>query len=229
MKIFGQQYSLSEVAETLIKGAATIVPIAGSLASVYGDWQNKNQIANVIDILTKHEESLKILEDKINNIYIESELYLCDTIQTILKGQNEIIEPKRMLYATYLTACCLSTNENCKIKGELLDIVSRINNVHLTILDHLESGKPHTNKFNNVFHITSGVNRDGSKLEQNEVETHLEYLISLGLVIKIDIKGIGSVLSTIGFKKDIPHFIGTKDIFYRSNLGNELIRFLLTK
>lgn len=57
-------------------------------------------------------------------------------------------------------------------------------------------------------------------------ETELDYLVSLGLVSKIDVEGISKMLATLGFAKDVDNFIGRENIYYRTSLGNNLINFL---
>ena len=83
MKIKEIDITPLELTKSIVKGVIPIVPllwgdasgvasgIAGGIASVYGDWQNKVQFANVLDILTKHEQQLIEFKEFINNMYIE--------------------------------------------------------------------------------------------------------------------------------------------------------------
>ncbi len=227
MKINGRDISALELAESIVKGVIATIPYAGGLASIYGDWQNKVQFTNVLDILTKHEQLLLEFKEFINNMYVESDRYTYDTIQTVLKGQNELDDNKRTLYAKYLTSCCLSQNVDEEYHGTILDIISRMNNIDFIILKYIDKYAPHFKPSGSIDMTRIYVNHEvGSEYNNYEIETRIDYLVSLSLARRIDIENIGKALSSIGFEKDVPHFVGTQDVFYRSNLGNQIVDFM---
>lgn len=78
----------------------------------------------------------------------------------------------------------------------------------------------------NLDYLTSTINHEGYNIISFRVERELDYLISLSLISKIDVKGIGKLLAALGFDKDLPNFIGSNDVYYRTNMGNSIIAFL---
>lgn len=223
MKIFKQEYKLTEIVETILKSVASASPITGSLASLYNDWQAKTQYHNILDILTKLEKRISELSDKIDQTYIESDKFIVTLIQVSLKGKDELDDLRRSLYADFIAACCLIKNKDIEYYS-LFDVLSRMNNRHVDVLRLVDYDMPNSvnSLSGNVFRIVSYWGENNRWM----IIKNLDYLISLGLVCKIDIQGTGKLLSAIGFGKDVRNFIGGEDIYYRTALGNSLVNFL---
>ena len=80
MKINGRDISALELAESIVKGVIATIPYAGGLASIYGDWQNKVQFTNVLDILTKHEQLLLEFKEFIK--------FICSFVNSVIVGED---------------------------------------------------------------------------------------------------------------------------------------------
>lgn len=221
IKIKGVDITSFEFAESIVKGAVATIPFAGGIASAYGDWQNKVQIVNIQDIINKVIERLESLETLVNKGFTNSDSYTALLINVAFKGQNELSEDKRTLYAEFAVACCLKENPQNDYMT-YLDIVSRLNRTQLNILAITDRDAPGTHNWSsgNFTKIKCRVNEDVY------VQRELDYLVSIGLVAKIDVQGIGRMFASIGFEKDVPHFIGTENIYSRTSLGNSLYEFL---
>lgn len=221
MKINGIDISVLELAESIVKGVVATIPYAGRVASIYGDWQNKVQVTNIHDIINKITERLQTLEDKVNKDFTNSDAYTALLINVAFKGQNELSDDKRTLYAEFAVACCLKENPQDDYIA-YLDIVSRINRSQLTVLIVTDSDGPTIHSWS-----SGNLKRIDSQLGNGiYTEKELDYLVSLGLVTKVDVVGVGKMLAAIGFQKDIDNFIGRENIYYRTSFGNSLIKFL---
>lgn len=227
MNFLGQELKVKEIVEIVAKAAGSFHPITASAVTVYNEWQNKVQYSNVCNILEKHNQQLSEIKDKLDNLFMNSNEYIATIIQTILKGQNELNESKRNLYANYLTACCLKRISPQASRDIFLDLLYRLEPAHLLILEYLDSSKPQRHQPQWSHHsLLNNLKQKDINYNEVELEINIEYLVSLSLVEKIDVKGVRDILVAIGFEKDMNSFVGSENVYYRSSLGNTLINFM---
>ena len=80
----------------------------------------------IVDVLNKHSEQIRLISDiLIDKLYINSPLYAKNILVTVQKANNEFNEEKRIVLASYLTACCHTENSNNPNKDLFLDYIAR--------------------------------------------------------------------------------------------------------
>lgn len=213
-----------EAISSLIKGTLATLPYTGGIASIFNDWQNHVQFKAIQDTLSKHLNQLKTLETRIDHSFCTSKEYGAIILQTLAKAKDEIKEEKRTLFATFLTSCCIPINSSCNDKRMYLDIIDRLEPIHICIMDVLDNKYSTFGKIDNIQidMADKGIN----DLSINHLETYLDYLTSLGLVVKIDQSIYKIFFEKIGLKDGITSSF-THTIYYKTPLGYELINFLI--
>ena len=97
----------------MLKSALGLIPGMSPFVDLYSNYQQNVQYNNIVDVLKKHAEQIKMISDiLIDKLYINSPLYAKDILITVQKAKDEFNEEKRMVFASYLTACCHTENSN---------------------------------------------------------------------------------------------------------------------
>ena len=91
----------------MLKSALGLIPGMSPFVDLYSNYQQNVQYNNIVDVLKKHSEQIRLIKDiLIDNIYINSPMYAKDLLITVQKAKDEFNEEKRVVFASYLTACC---------------------------------------------------------------------------------------------------------------------------
>lgn len=212
-----------EIICSLSKGVLSAFPCASAISSIFSDWQNHIQYKSIQVVLTKHLNKITELESKVDKKFCNSEDYGYITLQTIMKAKDEVKEQKRELFANFLTSCCLLDNSQSLNKNMFLDLVVRMENFHILLLKVLDN---EYSTFGSLYFINSHLNEKvSSNLDKYEVEYNLDYLVSLGLAVKVDQTIYKHFFEQVGLKGGTTDLLSNK-IYYRTPLGEELILFL---
>lgn len=209
---------------SLTKGVLASFPYTSVLSSLFGDWQNHVQFSAIQDTLEKHLKLLNELEQQtINKEFVQSEEYGQILLQTITKAKDEIREDKRTLFANFLTSCCVVKNADYDYKRMYLEIIDRLNPLDVLLLDCTENTY---SNFATSFFVFSRLNKKNEIfLEEYEIIPHLDYLTSMGLLVKVDQSVYKQILEKVIGNDSIVASL-TNILYYKTPLGENLINYL---
>lgn len=209
--------------KVMIKSFCSAFPMANvvcSAVSDYFDWQQQN---NLRDVLSRFESMLKSLAEKEKNIeYLSSAEFARDMLCTLQKSQDELHEEKRQLYAKYLTACCCLANANCNNKTIFLDYMGRIDYLDYVLLAKLRRGRSSIGS-RSIVSLRLG---DIAGFDRSDIQLHLDYLVSLGLLEQCSKEEITNPIRG-GSLGSIADRGMRSDAFYKQTmLGSKLLEFV---
>ena len=96
-----------------VKSGLSEIPVLAQFIDAFSAYEQTVQTNNIIDVLKTHGMQIEILLAMAkDSVRISSPSYPSDVMLTVQKAKDELNESKRRLYASYLTACCHTENEN---------------------------------------------------------------------------------------------------------------------
>lgn len=210
----------------MVKSAICLCPGLPLLVDQFSNYQHNIQYNNIVDVLQKHESQIKYLTDIVlDKMYMSSPYYAKDILTTIQKAKDELNEEKRLVYASYLTACCHKDNISDKNKDIYLEYIGRIDFVDFFILKTLT--KLYNGK-NAVEHCTSVYNlHHDDKVSQNDIRIHIDHLSSLGLIERCDKEEVDRFNKRVGNVNNREKIFKRLNLFQRSYLGEGLYQFVI--
>lgn len=225
VKIHKENYVSSGIIQLVKSAINLVVPGLSVVVDQFANYQQNVQYNNIVDILNKHSQQIKLLmETVINQDYLKSSGYVNDILLTVQKAKDELDEEKRDIYASYLSACCHKDNISDKNKLIYLEILGRINYLDFSILKHLSK---RFNGKNAIESCMSSYNLEHKeKIGKLDIQIHLEYLLSLGLVERCDKEEVDTFYQRV--KAEIPRrkLFKNYNYYQRTYLGDNLLRFI---
>ena len=200
---------------SILKALASGTTIGAMVVSLINEEQTKN----IEDTLRKHQDQLEMLKEMIvGELFVNKEKYFEELKAALQKAKDEAAEEKRMLYASYLTACCHPDNLDKGNRRIFLDLVERIDFNGIRILKELTTsynGKKAVDYFTSLF---------GGELTKDDIIIQLDYLISYRLVEKCTQEEIESFYARAGnVKTRRPYSLS---YYKRTALGDALYQFI---
>lgn len=172
---------VTEALMQLIKAAVADIPLLGVTIDLYDKYQSCIQYNNIVDVLTKHEEQIKKLNDTILDMkYVSSNKRINDIVVVCQKAKDELNEEKREAYAKYLTAGCLKVNNPNSNKDIYLDYIGRMDVMDIYILNILSDDLYDWNSIDSC--SRSFEEHFPSSSSNEDFDIHLDHLKSLGLI-----------------------------------------------
>lgn len=211
-----------EMILTIAKGVLSAVPIGSTIASVFGDWQNVVQYNSIKTVLEEYGRQIsKLGKDKLDNEYLNSKEHGYDILQTIAKAKDEINEDRLRLFSDYISSCCYKENLHCENKRIFLDIVNQLEFIDLELL-RLSSDSFRNKDF--IEEVCWKLKTTSHKINKVDIQIHVEYLASIGLLKKADEKDYEKYLKiSLANPKQDPM---KKKSYYKSILGRKFLSFL---
>lgn len=220
-----ENFALSSIIQ-LVKSAINLaVPELSFVVDQFANYQQTVQYNNIVDILNKHSQQIKLLmEAVINQDYIKSSRYANDVLLTVQKAKDELDSEKRAVYASYLSACCHKDNTSDKNKLIYLEILGRINYLDFYILKQLSK------LFNGKNAIESCMSSFNLKHKENidklDIQIHLEYLLSLGLIERCDKEEVDTFYQRVRVEVPKGKLFKNYNYYQRTYLGDNLLKFI---
>lgn len=217
---------VTEVLMQLIKTAVADIPLLGVSIDLYDKYQSCIQYNNIVDVLTKHEEQIKKLNDTILDMrYVSSNKHIKDIVVVCQKAKDELNEDKRETYAKYLTAGCLKINSHNFNKDIYLDYIGRMDPMDIFILNSLSDDLYDWNSIDSC--ARNFEEHFPSINSHKDFGIHLDHLKSLGLIKYWDETDTDfSPIYRNRNLNDLNESLMKKHLYIKSALGIALISFL---
>lgn len=209
----------------MVKSALGLIPGLAPFVDLYSNYQQNVQYNNIVDVLKKHAEQIKMISHiLIDKLYINSPLYAKDILITVQKAKDEFNEEKRMVFASYLTACCHTENSNNPNKDLFLDYVARLDFLDIFILKNLTM---HYNGKNIVEHCTTKYNVEHEvKVSKFDIQIHVEHLASIGVIERCDKEEVDRFNKRHGNVLPREKTFKKLNFYQRTYLGDGIYSFL---
>lgn len=209
----------------MLKSALGLIPGMSPFVDLYSNYQQNVQYNNIVDVLKKHSEQIRLIKDiLIDNIYINSPMYAKDLLITVQKAKDEFNEEKRLVFASYLTACCHKENSNNPNKDLFLDYIARLDFIDIFILQNLTmfyNGK------NVVEYCTSEYNRKhANTVSKLDIQIHVEHLSAIGVIERCDKEEVDRFNQRYGNRQPREKVFKKLNYYQRTYLGNGIYSFL---
>ena len=209
----------------MVKSALGLIPGFAPIVELYSNYQQNVQYNNIVDVLNKHSEQIRLISDiLIDKIYINSPQYAKDILVTVQKAKNEFNEEKRIVLASYLTACCHTENSKNPNKDLFLDYIARLDFIDIFILNNLSKNY---NGKNIIEHCTTKYNSEHElKLSKLDIQIHVEHLSSLGVIERCDKEEVDRFNQRLGNVRPIERNFKKLNFYQRTYLGDGIHSFL---
>ncbi len=209
----------------MVKSALGLIPGFAPIVELYSNYQQNVQYNNIVDVLNKHSEQIRLISDiLIDKFYINSPQYAKDILVTVQKAKDEFNEEKRIVLASYLTACCHTENSNNPNKDLFLDYIARLDFIDIFILNNLSKNY---NGENIIEHCTTKYNSEHElKLSKLDIQIHVEHLSSLGVIERCDKEEVDRFNQRRGNVRPIEMNFKKLNFYQRTYLGDGIHSFL---
>lgn len=208
-----------------VKSGLSEIPVLAQFIDAFSAYEQIVQTNNIIDVLKTHGMQIEILMAMAkDSVRISSPSYPSDVMLTVQKAKDELNENKRRLYASYLTACCHTENENDTNKSIYLDYVGRLDFYDFFILKSL------SNLYNGkdaVDFCTSSYNLHyKGDITTTDTKIHLDHLTSLGLIERSDKEEVDKFNQMVGNRQPRQKIFKKLNLYQRTSLGCALYNFI---
>ena len=209
----------------MLKSALGLIPGMSPFVDLYSNYQQNVQYNNIVDVLKKHSEQIRLIKDiLIDNIYINSPMYAKDLLITVQKAKDEYNEEKRVVFASYLTACCHKENSKNPNKDLFLDYIARLDFIDIFILQNLTM---YYNGKNVVEYCTYEYNRKhANKVSKLDIQIHVEHLSAIGVIERCDKEEVDRFNQRYGNRQPREKVFKKLNYYQRTYLGNGIYSFL---
>jgi len=235
----GSTNNFADITTASIRAIAASFPIASSLAAGWSEYKNFKQAENIQDILTEFAKRISVIENAIDKEFLKSDEMKKLIEQATIKGKDEIIQERRYFYSEFLKN---ATTKSCSVDKEkdmVLETISKVSVLHVSILNFIASALVVTGKKEDVLlgseynhndenkptfkyqyektiiDIFSGI-EDITEKENNvfNIEASLDYLLSIGVVELHSHRGWTRVGEKQGVRGFRPTKLGLKVLEY---------------
>ena len=209
----------------MVKSALGLIPGMAPVVDLYSNYQQNVQYNNIVDVLQKHSEQIRFISDNlIDKLYVNSPLYAKDLLITLQKAKDEFNEEKRMVFASYLTACCHTENSNNQNKDLFLDYIAKLDFIDIFILQNLSK---HYNGKNIVEYSTSKYNVEHEiKVSKLDIQIHVEHLSAIGVIERCDKEDVDRFNRRFGNIQTREKSFNKLNLYQRTYLGDGIYSFL---
>ena len=209
----------------MLKSALAQIPVMAPFVDLYSNYQQNVQYNNIVDVLNKHSKQIRLITDiLIDKIYINSPMYAKDLLITVQKAKDEFNEEKRLVFASYLTACCHKENSNNPNKDLFLDYIARLDFIDIFILQNL---RINYNGKNAVEYCTYEYNRKhANTVSKLDNQIHVEHLSAIGVIERCDKEEVDRFNQRYGNRQPREKVFKKLNYYQRTYLGNGIYSFL---